>query len=284
MDFSFLVVGAEYDRPTLARLWGYESFNAISRGVVTPRGVSAILLFVTREKQETLTQYEDRIDRDVLFWEGEKGHGSDNRIVEGRDEVHLFYRDRHHQSFTYKGRVVVRQYHLYSDRPSKFSFNLIDLQIGAADLVSEIELDYGIESTEKKALVSSRIGQGVYRQRALELWRNCAVTGFTHPEVLVASHIKPWKFSDNSERLNPYNSLVLVPTLDGLFDRGLIGFEDSGRILLSDRIDNLDWPRIRVSPDLRLRNVPEKTLPFLAYHRNYVFDLTESRDGRAAAR
>ncbi len=46
--------------------------------------------------------------------------------------------------------------------------------------------------------------QGLFRQQLLEMWEGCAVTDVRLPTVLRASHIKPWRFSSNSERLNPY--------------------------------------------------------------------------------
>ena len=44
MDLRFekLQIGHEYERPYLAELWGYKSFQAISMGVVTPAGENHI--------------------------------------------------------------------------------------------------------------------------------------------------------------------------------------------------------------------------------------------------
>ena len=72
VDFSSLTIGHKYSRPTLAKIWGYKSYNAFGRGVFTPRDQNIIVFFITKEKQESLTQYEDHIDTDILFWEGEK--------------------------------------------------------------------------------------------------------------------------------------------------------------------------------------------------------------------
>jgi hypothetical protein len=40
------------------------------------------------------------------------------------DEIHLFYRVRHHTDFTYMGRVAVIGHKPHADRPSQFTFNL----------------------------------------------------------------------------------------------------------------------------------------------------------------
>jgi len=57
VNFKSLEFGKSYERPFLAKLWGYQSFHAISKGVVTPAGTKYIIFFVTKEKQEALTQY-----------------------------------------------------------------------------------------------------------------------------------------------------------------------------------------------------------------------------------
>ena len=129
MDISFkkLKIGEEYQRAFLADLWGYKGHQAISRGVVTPTGSEKIILFVTKEKQSSSTQYNDYIKDNSLFWEGEDKHGSDNRIINSRkekDEIHLFYRDIHHTPFVYYGEIFLTKYKLFSSQPSQFSFSL----------------------------------------------------------------------------------------------------------------------------------------------------------------
>jgi 5-methylcytosine-specific restriction protein A len=54
--------------------------------------------------------------------------------------------------------------------------------------------------------------------------------------LLKASHIKPWRDSDNAERLDIYNGLLLIPNLDSAFDKGYISFDDGGKIIISDMI------------------------------------------------
>ena len=67
-----------------------------------------------------------------------------------------------------------------------------------------------------------------------------------NPEYLIASHIKPWRHSDNQERLDGENGLLLNPSVDLLFDRGLISFEDNGDLLLSPVADRLDLPKMGI--------------------------------------
>jgi len=58
-------------RPDPAKLWGYAGYEAISRGAVTPHNTPYIILFINREKQEFLTQYEDQLVNGILEMEGE---------------------------------------------------------------------------------------------------------------------------------------------------------------------------------------------------------------------
>ena len=53
--------------------------------------------------------------------------------------------------------------------------------------------------------------------------------------MLKASHIKPWNISDDYERLDEYNGLLLTPNLDAAFDSGLISFDKDGVILISKK-------------------------------------------------
>jgi hypothetical protein len=85
--------------------------------------------------------------------------------------------------------------------------------------------------TTQKRLVDARLGQGDYRADLLNLWGGkCALTGLSISPLLIASHIKPWKCSSNSERLDAYNGLLLAAGVDRAFDRYLLTFEPDGSI------------------------------------------------------
>lgn len=269
-----LEIGAQYTRPELAELWGYDSHAAISRGVVTPKGGGHILLFVTREKQQSLTQYVDFINGDLLHWEGERAHGNDERIARSPqtgEEIHLFYRDIHHTPFKYYGRILLTRFARKINEPSKFNFQLIH-DLGPADDIAthSHELDES-GPTHREALVKARIGQGQFREDLLRFWEGCAITDVRRPELLRASHIKPWRSSTNEERLDSHNGLLLLPHYDHLFDRGYITFDDRGTHILSPAIVKLPPQRLGIDPTARLRLISASHLPFLEYHSSKVF-------------
>lgn len=269
-----LDVGARYTRPQLARMWGYERHNAIARGVFTPAGGGYIIIFVTREKQASLTQYEDYLNGDCLHWEGEKGHGSDLRIArshETGEEVHLFYRDIHHTPFTYFGKILPLRFRQRSKRPSEFRFQLTHDLGPEDDVARRAEQLESLAPTERESVVKARMGQGQFRQDLLDLWGGCAITDIRRPELLRASHIKPWRWSSNPERLDPHNGLLLLPQYDHLFDRGYITFDERGVLIVSPAIKTVPPARLGINHESRLRRIESQHLPFLEYHFSQVF-------------
>jgi putative restriction endonuclease len=269
-----LELGRLYARARLAELWGYKSFHAIARGVVTPSGENVIILFVTREKQEGLTQYEDLLSGDRLYWEGEEGHGNDERISrahENGEEIHLFYRDVHHTPFRYHGEVLLTRFIPKREEPSKFVFALVH-DLGPEDDVAQHEAEFShVPDTERTALIRARVGQGEFREALFSVWSGCAVTGLRRADLLRASHIKPWRYSTNAERLNRFNGLLLLPQYDHLFDRGYITFDDEGALDPSPAISALPPDRLGIDLSARISKIAHDHLPFLQFHREEVF-------------
>lgn len=123
VSFSNIHIGNTYSRPSLATMWGYTGYQALARGMVTPRDDNKIILFVTKDKPQWLEQYKDDLAGNVLYWEGPSDHFAEARMVaasEEGDEIHVFYRDRHHSDFTYEGEFVVTDARIFADRPSRF--------------------------------------------------------------------------------------------------------------------------------------------------------------------
>jgi putative restriction endonuclease len=75
---------------------------------------------------------------------------------------------------------------------------------------SSIEQNPTIPETEKQQLVLSRRGQGKFRDNVPRIETHCRVTGVNRPEHLIASHCKPWRDSDNAERLDGENGGELL--------------------------------------------------------------------------
>lgn len=137
---------------------------------------------------------------------------------------------------------------------------------------NEIKSDTSLSITEKEALIKSRVGQGVFRKKLIDFWGGCSVTQCGAVPLLMASHIKPWKRSDNSQRLDLYNGLLLTPNLDKLFDGGYITFNPkNGKIVCSDVISANDMNILGVKDTLRLTRIDEHHVEYLNYHKQYCF-------------
>ena len=135
----------------------------------------------------------------------------------------------------------------------------------AADALADLD------HTTREALVEARLKQGEFRRQLVVMWGSCAVTGCGVLEALTASHIKPWRDSDDRERLDVHNGLLLLGTLDRLFDAGLITFDPDGTLRASDQLSSNDQRMLGLRPSMRLRRVDKAHLPFLKWHRNRVF-------------
>jgi len=99
------------------------------------------------------------------------------------------------------------------------------------------------------------------------------VTACQDRRLLRASHIKPWSKSSPQERLCLYNGLLLSPHLDACFDRGLVSFDDAGRMLISRELRRKDLEALGLDSEMRLceSKIDPRHGTFLAYHRENVY-------------
>ena len=140
------------------------------------------------------------------------------------------------------------------------------------DNLADVQEYLSLTDTERETIVKARKGQGPFRERLIKYWASCAVTGCQKHTLLIASHIKPWAKSDNTqERLDLYNGLLLSPNLDSCFDSGFISFDDSGKILLSQKLNEKDLHDLGINKDMKLSRIHSKHLKYLAYHRKNIF-------------
>lgn len=129
-----------------------------------------------------------------------------------------------------------------------------------------------VDSTEREATVKQRVGQDFFRRGLLVLWNGrCAITGLAVPELLRASHAKPWKDSSDTERLDVYNGLLLAAHLDAAFDAGLICVTGDGAIEVSDGLDSSTRAILGLDNSLRVARLSPKHQKYLDWHRRHVF-------------
>jgi hypothetical protein len=156
---------------------------------------------------------------------------------------------------------------------ARFVGDIINLvQPAQAADVDEIQNRTDIDATTRKQLIDARRGQGQFRSELFERWRGCSVTSCIVEEVLRASHIKPWRSSSDQERLDVNNGLLLIATLDALFDRGLVSFKDEGEMMVSTRLHKDQMPYVLHPERRNLRAAPSDAQKrYLTSHRKKVF-------------
>ncbi len=138
--------------------------------------------------------------------------------------------------------------------------------------LQQLRDDRTIAETDRQALVLARRGQGLFKQRVMRHERACRITGVTVEAHLRASHCKPWRSSNNDERIDGENGLLLTPTIDHLFDRGFIGFEATGNLIVAPVADSESLRRMGIDLSRKI-NVGQFTVSqrkFLLYHQENV--------------
>ena len=116
-------------------------------------------------------------------------------------------------------------------------------------------------------MVTSRVGQGFYRQQIVEKWDGrCPVSNSNIKQILISSHIVPWSESNDIERLDSENGILLSPNIDSLFDKHLISFEDNGSIIISSKIDEVNRKSLGLNLQIKIP-VSEGMKKYLNRHR-----------------
>ncbi|MEQ8925761.1 MAG: HNH endonuclease [Fulvivirga sp.] len=126
-------------------------------------------------------------------------------------------------------------------------------------------------STERSGLVTSRVGQGAYRKSILHRWSyKCAASGYNDTRILIASHIQPWKDSNDQERLDVDNGILLSPDYDALFDKHLISFDQAGKIILSSELTKTPIETLGITGKERIDSLNAGNKRYLENHSQLI--------------
>ena len=136
-----------------------------------------------------------------------------------------------------------------------------------------------LESTESLREVKTRRVQSFFRNSLLISYESqCAISGLKLPQLLIASHIIPWKDSVK-RRADPTNGILLNGLYDKAFDRGYITFDEDWRVRLSNDLEayfkNSDLCERLLNIEGRPLLMPKRFLPdpvAMEFHRNTVFE------------
>ena len=171
---------------------------------------------------------------------------------------------------------------------NEFHNNWEELIDESEKLIAEREHSMGIqtqnledvqkEGKDRKAIRNVRENQPFFRKAVLSAYESrCCVTGIDIETLLIASHIKPWRDSDSTEKLNPQNGLCLNALHDRAFDRGLISIADDYTVVVSKQVRKSSSDALRemlLRYEGRRIELPTRFLPrtdLLEWHRDKIF-------------
>ena len=135
---------------------------------------------------------------------------------------------------------------------------------------STIFTENKIFTSEAERKIKVRLVQNKFRKGLFDYFPRCAISGLSNPYFLKASHIKPWSKSNDQERIDPFNGLLLTPNYDHLFDRGFIGFKHNGEVIVSNHLHQAEREFFNI-PDRIAIQLEKVHLPYLEFHRDEVF-------------
>ena len=256
------------------------------------------LIFIFTKSKKSQDIYIDEWKEDYFFYSGE-GRVGDMEMTGGNKtiwnhainnrKIHLFRDTKKSGYWEYVDQLKLVDINYYrnhdenKDERQAFQFVLLSTtkedQI-RSEISTENKKEYNYNKpnqTERQGLVITRVGQGYYRKQLLERWENqCAVTNCSIKNILIASHIVPWRKSNDVERLDVGNGILLSPDLDALFDKHLITFKDDGKILISNNIEEDHLTNLGISKDLKLHTIYPDMISYLERHREEFNEKEES--------
>jgi hypothetical protein len=125
------------------------------------------------------------------------------------------------------------------------------------------------ENTEITAKTKIRINQSVLREYVLDIYNNeCALCNINKPDLLVCSHIKPWKI-DEENRLNPSNAICFCVLHDKLFDKGYFSLDKDYKIIYGPKAD-AQIRNLLQGLHFKVPSAYKPNVSFLKYHYNEI--------------
>ena len=302
-----LILGNYYSKKDLSIIFNENGLLTSREGIFSSNTLNSYLFFVdlVKEGKEDRFHFNDYFDGDLFHWDSQTTQHINTpriqKIVNKEIPILLFTRihpkvKSQTQPFVYCGRLEYIEHDENSTRPIHVVYqsldydettqnqNLIDIYNWKPEMIGktssnnvylvkkQISRPKGEQKkpnyTERRGLVTSRVGQGWYRQEILKKWGNkCSITGCSLTEILISSHIKGWSESNEDERLDPNNGILLSPNIDSLFDKHLISFQDNGSIMISDKVSKEDLDYLGISNSVKLK-VDDGMKKYLSHHRN----------------
>lgn len=312
-----LDLGSKYSKKDLSNLLDQPNLSFVREGIFNCKNSSSSLFFVDLEKKdkEKKFHFNDFFEGDFFHWDSQTTQNIDSpkiqEIVSGNVTPHLFVRVNPKIKnvtlpFVYCGKLIYHSHEEKTSNPVHIIFQSVDyddftenddlidiylwnpLKIGMKTS-SKISMKGIIsdkrkkeykkpDKTERKGMVTSRVGQGYYRQQIIDKWNGmCPITGIDIKSILISSHIVRWSESTDKERLDPENGILLSPIFDSLFDRYLISFKDNGELLISKKLNQKNVIKLGLRKDIKI-NVSKGMIKYLIRHRKKFNEKNEIKN------
>lgn len=138
------------------------------------------------------------------------------------------------------------------------------------DVQKLIDKINGLDEKEKEVLVKTRVGQGLFKKLLIDKYKGkCCICALQCKSLLIGSHIKDWAKSNENEKLDVNNGLLLCSKHDALFDKYLISFNDNGKIIISDKLSDNDKKILGLSTYIEIE-VNDEMKKYLDWHRKLL--------------
>lgn len=168
--------------------------------------------------------------------------------------------------------LAVKLLHIISDMNIyQVEEEQLELAIGTIVQKERNTLIPVITETEAAARRKMRVANEQFKRLVAPHWNHkCALCGIELPELLRASHAKPWRECTAEERLDPYNGLLLCRNHDALYRNGFITFDGTGLIHISTRIPTINYAIYDIHSKMKVLR-EEQNKPYFRWHRKYIF-------------
>lgn len=158
------------------------------------------------------------------------------------------------------------------------SLNIFTLEVEQLELAMEVvkKTEHNpllglIAEAELEIKTKMRRGKEQFRESLLPLWNGeCPLCGIAIEDVLKATNAKPWKDSSDAERLDPFNGILLCANHSAMYSAGLIAFTGGGRLHISSRIPEEQYPLYGLRKSLKVP-VSLEHASYLRWHKRIVF-------------
>ncbi|MGX7595779.1 HNH endonuclease [Planococcus plakortidis] len=112
--------------------------------------------------------------------------------------------------------------------------------------------------------------QGQFEALQMERWQGrCAICSVSNPALLKAVYSKPWKDSNDAERIDPANGTLLCANHAALYESGQISFTGAGTLRMSISLQE-EAERYSLRKNMRIA-ANDSNKPFFRWHRNNHF-------------